>query len=82
MPCDQTQQLQVDYIIARTAMGDDSKSLDFIFLVSPSWEQERGGAIWVQVYLGMGGWGHQGHEVCVGNLMMAQKGREEFPRSC
>ncbi|XP_014459063.1 alpha-2-macroglobulin-like protein 1 [Alligator mississippiensis] len=33
MPCDQTQQLQVDYIIARTAMGDDSKSLDFIFLV-------------------------------------------------
>ncbi|XP_073181608.1 alpha-2-macroglobulin-like protein 1 [Lepidochelys kempii] len=33
LPCDQAQQLQVDYIIAREALGNVSRSLDFIFLV-------------------------------------------------
>ncbi|XP_065278856.1 alpha-2-macroglobulin-like protein 1 [Emys orbicularis] len=33
LPCDQAQQLQVDYIIAREALGNGSRSLDFIFLV-------------------------------------------------
>ncbi|XP_065278920.1 alpha-2-macroglobulin-like protein 1 [Emys orbicularis] len=33
LPCDQAQQLQVDYVIAREALGNGSRSLDFIFLV-------------------------------------------------
>uniref|UniRef100_A0A8C8S568 Alpha-2-macroglobulin bait region domain-containing protein n=1 Tax=Pelusios castaneus TaxID=367368 RepID=A0A8C8S568_9SAUR len=33
LPCNQAQQLQVDYVIAREALGSGSKSLDFIFLV-------------------------------------------------
>ncbi|XP_025051624.1 alpha-2-macroglobulin-like protein 1, partial [Alligator sinensis] len=33
LPCDQTQQLQVEYIIARKALGAETKSLDFYFLV-------------------------------------------------
>ncbi|XP_074915917.1 alpha-2-macroglobulin-like protein 1 [Chelonoidis abingdonii] len=33
LPCDQAQQLQVDYIIAREVLGNESRSLDFIFLV-------------------------------------------------
>ncbi|XP_074834813.1 alpha-2-macroglobulin-like protein 1 [Carettochelys insculpta] len=33
LPCDQAQQLQVDYIIAREALGNGSKSLDVVFLV-------------------------------------------------
>ncbi|KAH1174289.1 hypothetical protein KIL84_002433, partial [Mauremys mutica] len=33
LPCDQAQQLQVDYIIAREALGNGSRSLEFIFLV-------------------------------------------------
>uniref|UniRef100_A0A674JLE1 Alpha-2-macroglobulin bait region domain-containing protein n=1 Tax=Terrapene triunguis TaxID=2587831 RepID=A0A674JLE1_9SAUR len=33
LPCDQAQQLQVDYVIAREALGKGSRSLDFIFLV-------------------------------------------------
>ncbi|XP_050790972.1 alpha-2-macroglobulin-like protein 1 [Gopherus flavomarginatus] len=33
LPCDQAQQLQVDYIIARETLGNGSRSLDFIFLV-------------------------------------------------
>ncbi|XP_038241338.1 alpha-2-macroglobulin-like protein 1 [Dermochelys coriacea] len=33
LPCDQAQQLQVDYIIASEALGNGSRSLDFIFLV-------------------------------------------------
>nr|XP_023969027.1 alpha-2-macroglobulin-like protein 1 [Chrysemys picta bellii] len=36
LPCDQAQQLQVDYVIAREALGKGSRSLDFIFLVSLS----------------------------------------------
>nr|XP_042701770.1 alpha-2-macroglobulin-like protein 1 [Chrysemys picta bellii] len=36
LPCDQAQQLQVDYVIAKEALGKGSRSLDFIFLVSPS----------------------------------------------
>lgn len=35
LPCDQAQQLQVDYVIAREALGNGSRSLDFTFLVSP-----------------------------------------------
>uniref|UniRef100_A0A8C3G028 A2ML1 protein n=1 Tax=Chrysemys picta bellii TaxID=8478 RepID=A0A8C3G028_CHRPI len=37
LPCDQAQQVQVDYVIAREALGNGSRSLDFIFLVSTSW---------------------------------------------
>ncbi|XP_074796491.1 alpha-2-macroglobulin-like protein 1 [Natator depressus] len=33
LPCDQAQQLQVDYVIAREALGNGSRSLDFTFLV-------------------------------------------------
>ncbi|XP_044855879.1 alpha-2-macroglobulin-like protein 1 [Mauremys mutica] len=33
LPCDQAQQLQVDYVIAREALGNGSRSLEFIFLV-------------------------------------------------
>ncbi|KAM9112839.1 alpha-2-macroglobulin-like protein 1 [Pangshura tecta] len=33
LPCDQAQQLQVDYVIAREALGKGSRSLEFIFLV-------------------------------------------------
>ncbi|KAM9112666.1 alpha-2-macroglobulin-like protein 1 [Pangshura tecta] len=33
LPCDQAQQLQVDYAIAREALGNGSRSLEFIFLV-------------------------------------------------
>ncbi|XP_065433527.1 alpha-2-macroglobulin-like protein 1 isoform X1 [Chrysemys picta bellii] len=33
LPCDQAQQLQVDYVIAKEALGNRSRSLDFIFLV-------------------------------------------------
>uniref|UniRef100_A0A8C8S4T2 Alpha-2-macroglobulin bait region domain-containing protein n=1 Tax=Pelusios castaneus TaxID=367368 RepID=A0A8C8S4T2_9SAUR len=33
LPCDRAQQLQVDYVIAREALGSGSKNLDFIFLV-------------------------------------------------
>ncbi|XP_039360054.1 alpha-2-macroglobulin-like protein 1 isoform X1 [Mauremys reevesii] len=33
LPCDQAQQLQVDYVIAREALGNRSRSLEFIFLV-------------------------------------------------
>ncbi|XP_074834771.1 alpha-2-macroglobulin-like protein 1 [Carettochelys insculpta] len=33
LPCDQAQQLQVDYVIAREALGNGSKSLDVVFLV-------------------------------------------------
>ncbi|XP_065433707.1 alpha-2-macroglobulin-like protein 1 isoform X2 [Chrysemys picta bellii] len=33
LPCDQAQQLQVDYVIAKEALGKGSRSLDFIFLV-------------------------------------------------
>ncbi|XP_074915919.1 alpha-2-macroglobulin-like protein 1 [Chelonoidis abingdonii] len=33
LPCDQAQQLQVDYVIAREALGNGSRRLDFIFLV-------------------------------------------------
>ncbi|XP_065278903.1 alpha-2-macroglobulin-like protein 1 [Emys orbicularis] len=33
LSCDQAQQLQVDYVIAREALGNGSRSLDFIFLV-------------------------------------------------
>uniref|UniRef100_A0A8C8SGL1 Alpha-2-macroglobulin bait region domain-containing protein n=1 Tax=Pelusios castaneus TaxID=367368 RepID=A0A8C8SGL1_9SAUR len=33
LPCDQAQQLLVDYVIPREALGSGSKSLDFIFLV-------------------------------------------------
>ncbi|XP_053870604.1 alpha-2-macroglobulin-like protein 1 [Malaclemys terrapin pileata] len=33
LPCDQAQQLQVDYVIAREVLGNGSRSLDFIFLV-------------------------------------------------
>ncbi|XP_050790850.1 alpha-2-macroglobulin-like protein 1 [Gopherus flavomarginatus] len=33
LSCDQAQQLQVDYVIAREALGNGSRILDFIFLV-------------------------------------------------
>ncbi|KAM9112850.1 alpha-2-macroglobulin-like protein 1 [Pangshura tecta] len=33
LPCNQAQQLQVDYVIAREALGNASRSLEFIFLV-------------------------------------------------
>ncbi|XP_044855601.1 alpha-2-macroglobulin-like protein 1 isoform X2 [Mauremys mutica] len=33
LPCDQAQQLQVDYVIAREALENGSRSLEFIFLV-------------------------------------------------
>ncbi|XP_039360069.1 alpha-2-macroglobulin-like protein 1 isoform X14 [Mauremys reevesii] len=33
LPCDQAQQLQVDYVIARETLGNGSRSLEFIFLV-------------------------------------------------
>nr|XP_025036373.1 alpha-2-macroglobulin-like isoform X2 [Pelodiscus sinensis] len=33
LPCDQAQRLHVDYVLARKALGNGSKSLDFIFMV-------------------------------------------------
>ncbi|XP_075774806.1 alpha-2-macroglobulin-like protein 1 isoform X2 [Pelodiscus sinensis] len=33
LPCGQTQRLHVDYVLVREALGNGSKSLDFIFLV-------------------------------------------------